>query len=234
MALVNCPECGNKVSDTAEKCPYCGYSIAKYIEEKKKEELAKQQREEEERLISIERQKLKWELEKKLNEIEGSTPPKTPVFLHTILEKLFCLAILAVSIVVIKFSWDVGGVLAVFGCGIGLLFLAFSVVGLFSDTASGYQKKKDDFGAWKEKEKQRIIKEYDEYAVNMAKYGQRTEPAVKYDVNSTNRTIKCPTCGSTNVKRISDTKKATHAIAFGIYSKTAFSQFECEDCHYKW
>lgn len=29
MALINCPECGNEVSDTAEKCPKCGYKIKK-------------------------------------------------------------------------------------------------------------------------------------------------------------------------------------------------------------
>ena len=45
---------------------------------------------------------------------------------------------------------------------------------------------------------------------------------------------KCPTCGSANIRKISDAKKALHAIAFGIFSKTAFSQFECQNCHYKW
>lgn len=24
MALINCPECGNQVSDTAKRCPNCG------------------------------------------------------------------------------------------------------------------------------------------------------------------------------------------------------------------
>lgn len=26
MALINCPECGNEISDTANKCPHCGYA----------------------------------------------------------------------------------------------------------------------------------------------------------------------------------------------------------------
>lgn len=25
MALINCPECNNKISDTASNCPYCGF-----------------------------------------------------------------------------------------------------------------------------------------------------------------------------------------------------------------
>lgn len=27
MALINCPECGNKISDQAETCPKCGYEL---------------------------------------------------------------------------------------------------------------------------------------------------------------------------------------------------------------
>ena len=29
MALINCPECGNQMSDTAKKCPHCGYKEKK-------------------------------------------------------------------------------------------------------------------------------------------------------------------------------------------------------------
>ena len=45
---------------------------------------------------------------------------------------------------------------------------------------------------------------------------------------------KCPTCGSTNIKKISSVSKAAHGLAFGLFSKTARSQFECLNCHYKW
>lgn len=31
MALINCPECGKEVSDTAQACPDCGYDIQKYL-----------------------------------------------------------------------------------------------------------------------------------------------------------------------------------------------------------
>lgn len=27
MALINCPECNNTVSDSAVACPHCGFSI---------------------------------------------------------------------------------------------------------------------------------------------------------------------------------------------------------------
>lgn len=45
---------------------------------------------------------------------------------------------------------------------------------------------------------------------------------------------KCPTCGSTNIKKISDLRKGIHGLAWGILSKTARSQFECRNCGYKW
>ena len=31
MALINCPECNNQVSTTAEVCPHCGFNIKKII-----------------------------------------------------------------------------------------------------------------------------------------------------------------------------------------------------------
>lgn len=46
-------------------------------------------------------------------------------------------------------------------------------------------------------------------------------------------TPKCPTCNSTNIKKISSLSRAAHGYAFGLFSKTARSQFECENCGMK-
>lgn len=54
------------------------------------------------------------------------------------------------------------------------------------------------------------------------------------NINKEKPIPKCPTCGSTDIKPISTLKKATHAYAFGLFSKIARSQFECQNCHYKW
>lgn len=45
---------------------------------------------------------------------------------------------------------------------------------------------------------------------------------------------RCPTCQSTNLAKISNAKRITHGVTFGIFSKTAFSQYECKNCGYKW
>ena len=45
---------------------------------------------------------------------------------------------------------------------------------------------------------------------------------------------KCPTCSSTNIKKLTVLNRAAHGYAFGLFSKTARSQFCCLNCGYKW
>lgn len=45
---------------------------------------------------------------------------------------------------------------------------------------------------------------------------------------------KCPTCNSTDIKKISVISKAVGATMFGLFSKTARSQFKCKNCGYEW
>ena len=45
---------------------------------------------------------------------------------------------------------------------------------------------------------------------------------------------KCPTCGSSNIKKISTASKIAGATMFGLFRRTAKSQFKCENCGYKW
>ena len=66
---------------------------------------------------------------------------------------------------------------------------------------------------------------------------RKNQPAYSPEINTYTPEInipKCPTCQSTNIKKISSTKRAVHGIAFGLLSKTAKSQFECLNCKYKW
>lgn len=45
---------------------------------------------------------------------------------------------------------------------------------------------------------------------------------------------KCPTCGSTNIEKISAIARGMSLGMFGLASKTARSQFMCKNCGYKW
>lgn len=45
---------------------------------------------------------------------------------------------------------------------------------------------------------------------------------------------KCPTCGSTNVQRISTASRLGSAMLFGLASSKIGKTMECKNCGYKW
>ncbi len=47
-------------------------------------------------------------------------------------------------------------------------------------------------------------------------------------------TLKCPTCGSTNVSKISFSSKAVGGALFGLFSSNIRNTFKCSNCGYKW
>ena len=73
-----------------------------------------------------------------------------------------------------------------------------------------------------------------EYQLKMSQF----KASLKQQENSKkvedDNTLRCPTCNSTKVKKISATSKVVVASMFGLFSKTARSQFKCERCGYKW
>lgn len=66
------------------------------------------------------------------------------------------------------------------------------------------------------------------YTCEQAKIDQKQSR--KTDIN----VPKCPTCQSKNIRKISSVRKISGAALFGLFSKTALSQFECNNCGYKW
>lgn len=45
---------------------------------------------------------------------------------------------------------------------------------------------------------------------------------------------KCPTCSSTNIKKVSGTSKAVSVAMFGLLSQKVKKQFQCNNCGYEW
>ena len=72
-----------------------------------------------------------------------------------------------------------------------------------------------------------------EYNLKLNQFKLQAEQKNSSSSNNVN-VLKCPTCSSTRVKKISTTSKVAGAAMFGLFSKTARSQFECEQCGYKW
>lgn len=55
------------------------------------------------------------------------------------------------------------------------------------------------------------------------------------DVPSPSNTAKCPTCKSTNIRKIGGFNKVSSAVMFGIFSLGHISKsFRCNNCGYKW
>ncbi|MEG1657221.1 MAG: hypothetical protein RR292_07080, partial [Christensenellaceae bacterium] len=81
---------------------------------------------------------------------------------------------------------------------------------------------------------QRISQERTEWYDNKGKPSQ-TSSSKPTQQTSSKTTIKCPTCGSTNVSKISGTNKVGSAALFGIFSLGHISKtFKCNNCGYKW
>lgn len=70
----------------------------------------------------------------------------------------------------------------------------------------------------------------DEISQNMKQQYEKVKSFQKEQAN----VPKCPTCNSTDIKKISVISKAVGATMFGLFSKTARSQFRCKNCGYEW
>ena len=113
-----------------------------------------------------------------------------------------------------------GILLLIFG---GLIIVA--VVGFYIYSIADYRLYQNDYEAYVKKHKN-VKRQYHTTA-----YSNQTPLT---NNGSAINVPKCPTCGSTNIKKISDLSRGAHALMFGIFSNTARSQFECQNCHYKW
>ena len=73
-----------------------------------------------------------------------------------------------------------------------------------------------------------------EYQLKMSQFKASLKQQESSKKVEEDNTLRCPTCNSTKVKKISATSKVVGASMFGLFSKTARSQFKCERCGYKW
>lgn len=55
----------------------------------------------------------------------------------------------------------------------------------------------------------------------------QSQPVEKY-------ILKCPTCGSPNIKKISELSKAGSVTLWGIFSRKVHKQWHCDNCGREW
>ena len=83
-----------------------------------------------------------------------------------------------------------------------------------------------------EREKQEEIKHQEYKAHEKEELAALREEA--YGTPNPYRKVTCPTCGSTNTKKISSGAKAVSVGLFGIFSQKVKHQFKCNSCGYEW
>lgn len=70
----------------------------------------------------------------------------------------------------------------------------------------------------------------DEISQNMKQQYEKVKPFQKEQAN----VPKCPTCQSTNIKKVSATSKVASVAMFGLLSQKVKKQFHCNNCDYEW
>lgn len=242
MALIQCPECLKRVSETAESCPNCGYSIRNHIEREERKNRQENERAAFDIKFNEAYEKLKPEMNRKLKAIDDMPAPKKPTYIQTMFsgDGSWMSWFIVIAFVILLFLIFILPGANIF---LVLLLVADLIFGIFI-FALGYGDYKSFLDLYEKKlnpnyknsEKERIQKEYLEYARNMAQYGQRTMPMPNvprtYSYNPHN--IKCPVCSSNNIKRISDLNRTASVATFGIASSKIGKQYECLKCKHKW
>ena len=84
---------------------------------------------------------------------------------------------------------------------------------------------------WREEIKEKYVKsnpEFDEEAMN-----KRLTAEFKERQAEQNKP-KCPTCGSTNIKKISGLERGASVMTLGLLSRKINKTFKCGNCGYTW
>ena len=159
MALINCPECNNEISDKAKSCPHCGCEL------------------------SIDK----------------------PMFYGE-----YCPSCLETSL---RFKKEDKLTVCPY-CNTQMIDSIYGVHNEVCNFTDNHPELKQST-------------EFSEEAY------QRRINFVPVEYSSSN-SIKCPTCKSTNVRKMSGLETGTSVAMFGLFSRKINKTFKCENCGYTW
>ncbi|MED9968742.1 MAG: zinc-ribbon domain-containing protein [Ruminococcus sp.] len=227
MALIKCPECNKEVSEKAETCPNCGYSIKEYHNSKKKANKNKKEKE-----------RLQMEMNKKLKEIDNLNSPPKPTYSEVLFsDRRWLIIVFAIPAIINLIAFFVmlipfGKIEWIYAIG----FIVFSILSFhfLSDIKEAYQEKLsiyEDFEGYKLEQKKQIIEHYEYEIEYVKKYGCEEKPDAQ---TIPHIGLKCPVCGSTNIKRLSNLNRGISVELWGAASSKIGKQYECRKCKHKW
>lgn len=236
MALIRCPECGReKVSDTAEMCPECGYGIRAHIERVKIENERKRMEEEQRRKENEERKRREERelfLRQQGTSSEEVEQEETIEMLEAKMKQNkqgfhISIAFTIIFGLLLVWAWNA----SVHGSH-GILIVIFffttcgSAMGIFSynsactENATDIQVAEMSMQAYK----QRVQKRTEQQAEKAKQAAERYELAHP----------QCPHCGSKNTQKILTIDRATSVALTGLASGKIGKQYECKHCGHKW
>ena len=73
-----------------------------------------------------------------------------------------------------------------------------------------------------------------EYQLKMSQFKANLKQQESSKPKEEDNRPKCPTCGSTNIEKISLGKKAVGGALFGLFSSNVRKSMHCKSCGYKW
>lgn len=257
MALIRCPECGReKVSDSAEACPDCGYGIKAHFqkvrqeEEIKRREDEKRKKEEEQKALEeqrrLEHEKMlkehpemakaikEKEIENARKKLEEAQAQKDALIKR--LEEQKKSEIKAKILGTIwSIFWTIICIWSFSASEHGSLGLLIVIA--FFCAAGGWAMLVMTNGSVDQMERDiqtasRSVEEYQKVLDARLAYSQmqseklRAEEALKHP--------KCPHCGSTNTQIISTLNRAISIGTVGLASSKIGKQYECKHCKHKW
>ncbi len=239
MALINCPECGKEISDKSEVCVNCGFPIKQKLEEDalRYDILRLGQTlttSDEDFKIIVENER--WLFKEILNYSEQdidhiinvySNPPKSFNFEYEY-SKVIAQNLTAeqtLKIIIPLYAYGSNCVIVSHGAGLNKI--------IFRTDLPHHDEYKDMVGVKKthyydepiitEEQKPNI---YEKIPFN------RPQSSI---VSTPNENVpKCPTCKSTNIKKISSLSKAGSVAMWGIFSRKVHKQWHCNNCGSEW
>ena len=220
MALVSCPECGReKVSDTAESCPNCGYAIKAHYIKISQEKACKERR----LIAELEKKRTEEEKERKeqeeYNSIKMPRKPQIqwarPVVMWAITIFLFVLTNIAVGVIF--------AIVAIRDTGY--------TVYVYNQQMQKYKFAQEDFEGYKKD----CITRWRQIRENELEEKKRREldrSMQEHIAKSTGRV--CPLCGSIDVYDISTVERAASVVIVGLASGKIGKQYKCQKCKHMW